>query len=65
MKLTKEEIIVSMHLTLAGLEMLKTHYKHFEMLIGSYAKEQYEGLLNAEHLAKQYIIELSEEEGNK
>lgn len=59
--MTNEEIKQILYYTLGGLKLLKEHYKNFEMMTGSYAQHQYNGLSEAEHLAKQYLLELQEE----
>lgn len=60
--MTKDEITLTLYATLGGLALLKEHFKNFDFLIGSYAKHQYDALSDAEHLAKQYLIELKEEQ---
>lgn len=60
--LLKSKKIEIIGYTLTGIGILKDYFRKFEYLTGTDAQHQYEGLKNAEHLAKKYLIEQIKEE---
>jgi len=48
--------------TLVGIGLLREYFKKFENLEGTYAQRQYEGLKDAEYLAKQFLVEQLKDE---
>ena len=55
--LLKSKKIELIGYTLIGIGLLQEYFKKFENLDGTYAQRQYEGLKEAEHLAKQFLVE--------